>query len=340
MTIRLGVLGAAVALAACTAPKTSPGAVLDAASEKWRLADHIDELKQTSCGGVAGLPEAEISIAADEIEIGGSLNGLSYIGGWHLTSNVPEFGGLSGLEVLPDGNLIAVSDQGSIFRIGLARGVPDGTGTHGLMRGAYGAVFDNKSAADAEGVVYKDGVVLVSFERDHRVLAYAYDECGSAARGIEIAKLPSDYAGEKIGANSGAEALSIDESGELTFGYEQSVNGKAPLGSIYANGAARFDAETIAPDGPRLVGRDELHGMVAELFRDYNRSTGNHIVIRVGDIEASMKRPMTVDNFEGIALQELEDGTLRVWIISDDNFNPMNQRTLLMAFDRPHLDVP
>ena len=80
------------------------------------------------------------------------------------------------------------------------------------------------------------------------------------------------------------------------------------------------------------MGRDELNGIVAELFRDYQRSRGNHIVIRLGELETMMKRPMTVDNFEGIALQSLEDETLRIWIISDDNFNP-RQRTLLMAFD-------
>ena len=40
---------------------------------------------------------------------------------------------------------------------------------------------------------------------------------------------------------------------------------------------------------------------------------------------------MTVDNFEGLALTTQGD-TLRLWLISDDNFSD-RQQTLLYAFD-------
>ena len=47
---------------------------------------------------------------------------------------------------------------------------------------------------------------------------------------------------------------------------------------------------------------------------------------------ATWTAPATVDNFEGIAAVRRPDGGVRLYILSDDNFNP-GQRTLLLAFD-------
>ncbi|HCS17148.1 MAG TPA: hypothetical protein DIW45_04585, partial [Erythrobacter sp.] len=46
---------------------------------------------------------------------------------------------------------------------------------------------------------------------------------------------------------------------------------------------------------------------------------------------ARISPPLTVDNFEGLALRRDDDGGLLVYLISDDNFNPL-QRTLLLMF--------
>ena len=43
---------------------------------------------------------------------------------------------------------------------------------------------------------------------------------------------------------------------------------------------------------------------------------------------------MTVDNFEGISARRTRDRRIVLYIISDDNFNPL-QRTLLMMFEMP-----
>jgi hypothetical protein len=45
-----------------------------------------------------------------------------------------------------------------------------------------------------------------------------------------------------------------------------------------------------------------------------------------------LERPLTVDNFEGVAAQARPDGRVRFYLISDDNFSG-KQRTLLLAFD-------
>ena len=49
---------------------------------------------------------------------------------------------------------------------------------------------------------------------------------------------------------------------------------------------------------------------------------------------ARFERPLTVDNFEGVAAVQDDDGATLVYILSDDNFN-FFQRTLLLLFRLP-----
>ena len=51
----------------------------------------------------------------------------------------------------------------------------------------------------------------------------------------------------------------------------------------------------------------------------------------VGQEIARLEAPLTVDNFEGIAIRRGSGGETLVYLISDDNFNPL-QETLLMLF--------
>jgi hypothetical protein len=57
-------------------------------------------------------------------------------------------------------------------------------------------------------------------------------------------------------------------------------------------------------------------------------------IVRSTSIIARMDlaAPMTVDNFEGVAVVPRANGGLRVYLLSDDNGNA-SQRTLLLAFD-------
>ena len=46
---------------------------------------------------------------------------------------------------------------------------------------------------------------------------------------------------------------------------------------------------------------------------------------------ARLHLPLNIDNMEGLALRQGGAGETLVYLISDDNFNPL-QRTLLMLF--------
>jgi hypothetical protein len=52
----------------------------------------------------------------------------------------------------------------------------------------------------------------------------------------------------------------------------------------------------------------------------------------VGEQIAELRPPLTLDNFEGVAVHLAPDGTTRITLVSDDNFHPL-QRTLIVQFE-------
>ncbi len=317
--------------------------------ETWSLETAHDALMTQSCPDGPGegfemsfLVDVEpVALGApDRIET--ALNGVTYVGGWALSATPASFGGLSGLKVLPDGDLLTVSDAGAFVHIPFDQEElsPKGRANLSFLRDAAGEMLSGKTQADAEGLEYRDGLALVSFERHHRILAYGYGLCGSRARGIEVADIgaaPKTF-GRSIPGNSGPEALALTRKG-LTIGLETVVGGMGPTAIIDADGDAQFTAIPWT-DGESLplVGMDEAGGVLYTLHRAWNPLSGNTIHVRRhradGENErlVSLARPLSVDNFEGIAAKVLPDGRTRLFLIADDNFSN-DQRTLLFVFE-------
>jgi hypothetical protein len=196
-----------------------------------------------------------------------------------------------------------------------------------------GKQLSGKTDADSEGLVYHDGLVFVSSERRHRVLAYDLFKCGAASRGVNVINLPNKLLGKKIPNNDGAEALDINADTRMVVGFEMEKGGQAPLLHI------PITRDEIASSMVKTVSVPEPYSLVglsnsASLLRSYDKKTGNRNIIRVdnGDVEFSLTPPLNVDNFEGIAETETADGRRLVYIISDDNFSA-RQRTLLYLFE-------
>jgi len=251
---------------------------------------------------------------------------VKFVGGWHLTSTNSEFGGLSGLQRLPNGDLLTVSDRGYFISIGASF---DGVATMQPLLDSNGKVLTGKASGDAEGLAYKDGLVFVSFERKHRVLAYNLDRCGVAARGIKFAGSPEKELGQEIGKNVGAESLDVTTDGRIRAGYETVVDDQAPLITFENNGSVKSEVSYIpVPSNFKLVGADKGY----HLLRAYDRDLGNRNIIRGPDLEFRLEPPMNVDNFEGLTAQKLPSGKTRLYLISDDNYSA-RQRTLLYIFD-------
>ncbi len=332
-------------LAACTAPEV----VSKPAGTPWQFETHASALRAASCpDGVAFERAISLPISVTEIDRGTpdqqarALNGMSFAGAWHLTAGNPNFGGLSGLAVMPSGSLLAINDAGVWVWIGIdpETGAPDGIGSIANMRAADGNFFARKQAGDSEGLTFRDGLALVSFEQQHRIEAFDLEGCGTAARAARVVDLPSVILGMRLPNNRGAEALSLFGDGALQVGFEVRNMEGSPAGRVVGHKALTDVSRLYQPDSYLLTDMDYHGEMMAHVFRAYDPIRGARVRVRVSPVGggnevafADLKPPLPVDNFEGIAFGRSPSGVRRIWLISDDNFNPDKQRTLLFAFD-------
>jgi hypothetical protein len=284
------------------------------------------------------------------------IGGLTYLGGLIIAGEDAEFGGYSGLVVDGDGaGLWAISDLGHWLRLDFQRdatGLPTGLAAAQILplRDARGDPITRKVLSDAESLRrLPDGRWLVSFERAHRL--WFYDEPGGAATGA--LSVPAGVAQQP--ENGGIEAVAVFRNGDLLLFSEEMPAAKnaGEAGSaawLWRAGAwhdlawpARDDfkpTDAVAldsaadGDGSDVIVLERYFtpvvGPKARLQRIPAAS------IRGGgqlqpQLLAEWARPVSVDNMEALDLRRAADGSLWLYVMSDDNRNPL-QRTLLMVF--------
>lgn len=265
------------------------------------------------------------------------IDGFRYAGGLALTSSMTSrLHGLSDLQVAPDGTFVSPTDDGDIVTGRILLG-PDerliGIGEAVLkpLLGADGQPLQGKREGDAEGLTrLADGRLLISFERDHRI--WVYDEGGRPTP----AKAPPGALGE----NEGMEGLAAaPTTGGLYFvGLEP---GGIWMCRLYT-GCDELDGLPTPPPGYRLTALAMgPSGELLILHHSFIPGIGSRIILTiVGDPffdravigRLSMGPSTTVDNFEGVSVVPRADGSWRLYLLSDDNFND-KQRTILLAFD-------
>ena len=336
-----------LSLAACAAPEVTPPISEIAQTEPtkpWRFDDHANALKIASCPDGTAFERAQaLTITATQIDRGTTdqqavaLQNMRFAGAWHLTADDSNFGGLSGLAVLRSGSLLAVSDTGAFVWIGIdpGTGAPDGLGSIGYMRDGKGKLFVGKAAADAEDLVLRDGLALVSFEQEHRIEAFDLEGCGAAARAAHVVDLPGVVDGKKVPRNKGTEALALDDA--LWAGYEMRQLQGSPMGRVLSDGSLDQLSYAGQPGLYLQTGADFNARGRAVIYRAYDPARGTRVILEVqgkdgATAKAALKPPLPVDNFEGVAFGRAPSGATRIWLISDDNFSA-KQRTLLFAFD-------
>lgn len=308
--IRPGLIGALIALAACAGDGVAQPPAKDAIGDliidrsvkagPVAFDAYLDGLRRVSCPGEAGQAEA-ITITASAIPLQGlnpgrkTVGQLTYVAGFQLTSNDKRFGGLSGIDFLDDGNLLAVSDTGAFVWLDLAEdGVTPVAARMTAMNDARGKPFASKSAGDSEGLAVLGDLALVSFEGNARVLAYDVGRCGAAARGAPLGwKMADAFARRKleVDGNKGVEALAITPDGYLFAGIETKVGKGSVLSARPIEASPRFDLQ-IGENAPEFVGLDLLpagkdgHDVRAfSLHRSTSPLAGNAIMIVETDLE-------------------------------------------------------
>jgi len=263
------------------------------------------------------------------------LGEFAYAGGIALGSRQTDrLHGLSDLEVTESNRIVAVGDDGIFFDAQLTfdssqrlTGVTNATIT--TLNDEDGKPLIQKDDTDAEGLaILSGGDRLVSFERHDRILLYP-------ATGSRPRRVPAPET--SFPPNGGMEALAADHDA----GTDAYVVGGETSGDMWAcrlSGRCVNAPRIDKPEEFGLVSMKRLPGLdtvyLLRAFDPQQRSRISMQIFHSGQMVGSMDiaRPLTVDNYEGVAAVRRSDGGVRFYLLSDDNGDEQ-QRTLLVAFD-------
>jgi len=264
------------------------------------------------------------------------LGDFVYAGGLVLTSSdTTLLHGLSDLDVTAANRLTAVADTGLLVEArlqldaaGRLVGIADGRLT--TLVGLDGSVPAEKSEMDAEGLaLLPNGDRLVSFEVRDRV--WLYPANGGRPRPVASPAVT-------FPVNTGFEALTLDPD----VAPDAFVVGDEEHGDTWncrlSSGTCVNGQPVDLPPGFVLVSMRRLGGgQTAYLLRAFDLRRGNRNSLRIyragkltGQLDLAL--PLTIDNYEGVAAVPRADGSIRFYLVSDDNARAF-QRTLLVAFD-------
>lgn len=293
-----------------------------------------------------------------------TVGALSFLGGIELNGSGAGIGGLSALTVGPDGRrFLALSDVG-FWVTGQLRFDTAGrlVGAEGLeagpLRDRAGRAVEERQRDSESLALTGRGQAAVGFERDHRIWLYdigadgglpglptpvatpaaldhAEDNQGLEAlarladgRWVAFAEGLREPDGHLAWISTGPDLPLADSAGSVSG----TDNGWQSFHYRTGDGFAVTDAAGL-PDGGLLV-----------LERSFTLLTGARArIVHVpatalvagsavsGVLLARLAAPLTVDNYEALAVVPGDNGSVRIFVGSDDNFQTF-QRTLLLAF--------
>lgn len=317
--------------------------------------------------GEAIVVEAQPIVAFDPVHAGERRFGkLEFLGGLVLTSPSRNFGGWSALALDGDGKrLLSISDTGVWLtgELTYTDGHPSGIADArlGPLLGFDGKPFARRKERDSEGLALVSGTLdqgeaLVSFEGQHRILRYPVSRIGVGAP-LASLSLPADTA--RMGANKSLESVCVLKAGPevgavvtLAERYppENAANDHVGWLMNRAGSWRRLAITDIddfyltdchgLPDGSMLVlerrfrWKDVLDGVRMRLRR-FTPAEIASATPMAGEILINASKTHEIDNMEGLASHPGPNGTTILTMISDDNFNHLMQRTVLLQFALP-----
>lgn len=290
---------------------------------------------------LAWLLAALVPAACSTAQPAATADQLTYLG----TVNWPDIpgatepvGGLSGLEISQDGiSLLALGDRAILLRADLQR---SGAKVTGIRNQAITPVPTPPGVTltlangDSEGLAQlSDGRICVSFEGEHRITCTTADGATTTLPDLPFA--------EDLASNGGIEALSADSrdrlyaiperSGQLTRPFpvwRLDDTGWTQVGEIARRGPFQVAGADFGPDGRLYILERAFNGFGFRSRLRSFRPTDTALTDEATLLETPTFRH---DNLEGLSVWQDATGALRLTMVSDDNFHPL-QRTQLVEY--------
>jgi hypothetical protein len=307
-----------------------------------------------------------------------SFGKLVFRGGLVLSSPSKSFGGWSALALDSDGKrLLAISDTGVWMTGEMTYAGIKPTGIKnaqiGPLLGSNGLPPKSERDRDSEGVTLIEGslskgTVLISFERNHRIGSFPVSDKG-VGRQISTLALPPEV--KRQSSNKSLESVCAIGGGPnkgaiVTLSERFPNKDGSHTGWMYPGTAANGVAATTTATGWKTlsiknIGEYDLtdcHGLsdgsLLVLERRFRWSSWYEGVkgrlrrfsaeeIRTGRLEGEILLDVDlsqeIDNLEGLAVHKGPKGETVLTIVSDDNFNHVLQKTVLLQFTLPDAGI-
>jgi hypothetical protein len=285
---------------------------------------------------------------------------VEFRGGLVLSSPSREFGGWSGLIIDPDGRrMMAISDAGTWMTADIGY-----DGTHpvsinnariGPIRGIGGVALTRARDRDSEDIALVDGSIakgnmLIAFEHNHRIGRFTTTEAGLSPPFGYMKRAPEF---SRLKPNVGIEAVTVLRGGPhkgavVAFGEELRDAQGNHTGWIWPTGPGsdpqrlgvtdigRFAVTGAAslPDGGLIILERYFRWVEGVKMRLRSVPAGeiNAGALLSGEVLMEADMRYEIDNMEGLAVHRGARGEPIITVISDDNFNPLLQRTILLQF--------
>ncbi|MDT0575427.1 esterase-like activity of phytase family protein [Croceicoccus sp. F390] len=299
------------------------------------LDQHQDPPRSAQTEQIAAIPLHVEQHAA----FSAALGPFTLTGAWRLVSDDAAFNSLSGLAMLPDGQMLAVSDRG--YRIIMP--APGKTGATRIMETRIG---DGRMFAirDLEAVTVdaRTGTYWIGIENLNGIARF---EAGSITAPFVQPMAMAGWA-----KNRGPETLLRLQDGRFVVVSEERLPcRKDEFAALLFTGDPMERPEITRftlhmPESYRPVDAAQLaDGRILVLGRSFGLLKGFATIIAIADpgaiaansivqtkLLARLNSGPLTDNYEGIAVQQAADGGTIVWLVSDDNLAQFIQQTFLL----------
>ena len=271
---------------------------------------------------------------------------------YELSSDFEKFGGISGLKIVspkgityPSSQFVFyfLSDEGFYLKANPQFDQHNNLKSFNIIDIVPLKSEDNliimgdKNEGDAEAIEIYQGDIFIAFERNHRILRYSKE------------KKPEHFINphhlKHLSYNEGIEAIGFIKDQLLIITEDSKTSPKSVFAYLYQNNILRTFYyplyKDFKPTDLTIINNEEI--LVLE--RSYSPYKGNRarIVnfqysdIKEGEIVkvkqlVELEPPFPLDNYEALGNVQLTKQMQKLFIVSDNNYNP-KQRNLLIELN-------